>query len=101
MIHLILARFARKPADLAELRALLEYARPEPFVVQLRQDLTEAQYDAFADSLLLDREWLRDRGGYDEDGRRFVVEVIAPNRETLYVDPSGSAYGRYVGMRVD
>lgn len=71
MIHRILARFARKPANLAELCALLEYSSPEPFVVELRQDLTEAQYDAFADSLLLDREWLRGRGGLRR-GRKTV-----------------------------
>ena len=29
---------------------------------------------------------------------RHVVEVKAENRKTLYVDPSGSAYGRYVGI---
>ena len=32
---------------------------------------------------------------------RHVVEVKAENRKTLYVDPSGSAYGRYVGIAVE
>ena len=30
-----------------------------------------------------------------------MVEVSAPGRTTLYVDPSGSSYGRYVGVAIE
>ncbi|MDP1525267.1 MAG: hypothetical protein Q8M20_05620, partial [Rhodocyclaceae bacterium] len=32
---------------------------------------------------------------------RQVVEVSAPGRTTLYVDPSGGSYGRYVGVEIE
>ena len=40
-------------------------------------------------------------GGDEYGGGRSVVEVTAPNLTTLYVDPSGSRYGRYVGVRAE
>ena len=30
-----------------------------------------------------------------------MVEVSASGRTTLYVDPSGSSYGRYVGVAIE
>ena len=30
-----------------------------------------------------------------------MVEVSAPGRTTLYVDPSGGSYGRYVGVAIE
>lgn len=102
MTTTIRARFARKPYDLdCVLHSGDASARPEAIEIEFRKELTEAEYDAFAKTLLDDREWLAGRGGYLEGGGRSVVEVIAPNRTTLYVDPSGGNYGRYVGVRVD
>jgi hypothetical protein len=102
MTTTIRARFARKPYDLdCVLHNGDASAQPEPVEIELRKELTEAEYDAFAKTLLDDREWLAGRGGYLEGGGRSVVEVTAPNRTTLYVDPSGGNYGRYVGVRVD
>jgi hypothetical protein len=37
--------------------------------------------------LLADRDWLAGLGGFLDGGGRSVVEVTAPNRTTLYVDP--------------
>ena len=102
MTTTIHARFARKPCDLdCVLHNSDASARPEPVEIESRKELTEAEYDAFAKTLLVDRDWLAGRGGYLEGGGRRVVEVSAPNRTTLYVDPSGGNYGRYVGVRVD
>ncbi|GHU15393.1 hypothetical protein AGMMS50225_28610 [Betaproteobacteria bacterium] len=61
----------------------------------LRPDITNLPLQ------LADRDWLAGRGGYLKDDGRSVVEVSAPNRTTLFVDPSGSNYGRYVGIRVE
>ena len=92
------ARFARKPCDLDD---VLHNTDPsavlEPIDIAWRKALTEAEYDAFANTLLQDRDWLAGLGGH-ADGRRRVVAVSAPGRTTVFVDPSGSAYGRYVGI---
>ena len=95
-------RFTRKPVDLQEVLAATPYdERPEPVVISETRELTTAEYDVFANTLLQDRDWLAGKGGYPDQATRHVVEVKAENRKTLYVDPSGSAYGRYVGIAVE
>lgn len=102
MIESIKVRFARKPNDLADVLASLRHGDLANYVdIESRQAMTEAEYDAFTNTLLVDRDWLAGRGGFLEGGGRSVVEVTAPNRTTLYIDPSGSNYGRYVGIRAD
>ena len=96
------ARFARKPCDLDDvLHNTDPSAALEPIDIAWRKALTEAEYDVFANTLLQDRDWLAGKGGYPDQATRHVVEVKAENRKTLYVDPSGSAYGRYVGIAVE
>ena len=101
MTTTIHARFTRKPSSLDE---VLHYtdpsAPPESITIEFRKELTTAEYDAFANTLLEDRDWLTGRGGH-ANGHRQVVEVSAPGRTTLYVDPSGGSYGRYVGVAID
>ena len=95
-------RFTRKPVDLQEVLAATPYdERPEPVVISETRELTTAEYDVFANTQLQDRDWLAGKGGYLDHVTRRVVEVKAENRKTLYVDPSGSAYGRYVGIAVE
>lgn len=94
----IRARFARKPYSLEEVLHNTDPSAPfEPIEIAWRKELTEAEYDAFASTLLEDRDWLAGLGGH-ADGRRRVVAVSAPGRTTVLVDPSGSSYGRYVGI---
>ena len=94
----IRARFARKPYSLDEVLHNADPSAPlEPIEIELHKELTEAEYDAFATTLLQDRDWLAGLGGHTA-GRRRVVAVSAPNRLMLFVDPSGSRYGRYVGI---
>ena len=83
--------FARKPADLSEVGGEGNY---KVFVTETRE-MTPAEFDAFASQLLKSRDWLNGKGGYLADGR-LCVEVRATGRPTLYVDPSGGDYGRYV-----
>ena len=83
--------FARKPADLSEVGGEGNY---KVFVTETRE-MTPAEFDAFASQLLKSRNWLSGKGGYLADGR-LCVEVRASGRPTLYVDPSGGDYGRYV-----
>ncbi len=94
----IRTRFARKPYSLDEVLHNADPSAPlEPIEIELHKELTEAEYDAFAKTLLQDRDWLAGLGGH-ADGRRRVVAVSAPGRTTVFVDPSGSRYGRYVGI---
>lgn len=101
MTTTIRARFTRKPCSLDEvLHNSDPSAPPEAITIEFRKELTTAKYDAFANTLLDDRDWLTGRGGH-ANGRRQVVEVSAPGRTTLYVDPSGGSYGRYVGVAIE
>ena len=95
------ARFTRKPCSIDEVHHTSDpSAPPEVITIEFRKVLTATEYDAFANTLLEDRDWLAGRGGH-ADGHRRVVEVSAPGRTTLYVDPSGSSYGRYVGVAIE
>ena len=97
----IRARFTRKTCSIDEVHHNSDpSAPPEVITIEFRKELTETEYDAFSNTLLEDRDWLAGRGGH-ADGHRRVVEVSAPGRTTLYVDPSGSSYGRYVGVAIE
>ncbi len=94
-------RFTRKPCDLNE---VLRNTDPDPtaskVVIEKHVELSSPDYDEFAENLLVDRPWLKGLGGWLNKDVRNAVMVTAPERTTLYVDPSGSAYGRYVGVAV-
>lgn len=83
--------FARKPTNLREMAATGDYA----VYVTETVTLTPEAFDDFAATLLASRDWLRGKGGYYGQGR-LCVEVCAPGRPYLYVDPSGGDYARYV-----
>ena len=101
MTNTIRARFTRKPCSLDEvLHNTDPSAPPELIAIEFRKELSTAEYDAFANTMLEDRDWLTGSGGH-ANGQRQVVEVSAPGRTTLYVDPSGGSYGRYVGVAID
>jgi hypothetical protein len=83
--------FARKPADLSEVGGSDSY---RVFVTETRE-MSALEFDTFSARLLLSRGWLNGRGGYVEDGR-LCVEISAPGRPILFVDPSGCDYAHYV-----
>jgi hypothetical protein len=83
--------FARKPIDLSEVGGV---GQKKVFVTETRE-LTAIEFDAFANTLLQSRDWLSGKGGGVGDGY-LCVEVTAPGRPYLYVNPEGSDYGRYV-----
>lgn len=64
--------------------------------------LSAAEYDAFTADFFKSQSWLTGKGGVErlDDGsdQRHVVEVTAPDRQTLHIDPSGHDYARYVGI---
>ena len=83
--------FARKPVDLRDMSASGDYI----VYVTETQTMTPEEFDGFAANLLTSRDWLSGKGGYVGNGR-LCVEVHAPGRPYLYVDPSGGNYARYV-----
>lgn len=92
--------FARKPADLHDVKAAMKDLSAEVFECQIAEtvELSAGEYDAFTRLMYKNWDWLDGKGGYKNSIRQ-VIAVTAPERETLYVDPSGSAYGRYVGIQ--
>lgn len=83
--------FGRKPADLTDLAACGDYT---VYVTETREMATQ-EFDEFAMNFFESRDWLRGKGGFVGNGR-LCVEVHAPGRPYLYVDPSGGDYARYV-----
>lgn len=83
--------FARKPTSLEEMCA----SGNARIYITETVELTPAEFDTFARNLSARREWLKGKGGNVADGV-LCVEVHAPGRPYLYVDPSGSDYARYV-----
>jgi hypothetical protein len=82
--------FARKPSDLKDMSASGAYV---VYVTETR-NMTPEEFDGFAANLLASHDWLAGKGGYVGQGR-LCVEVHAPGRPYLYVDPSGGDYVRY------
>lgn len=67
--------------------------------------MSAADYDAFASDFLFVWPWLDGKGGTSTRKRGDEIEdihhciaVTAPDRETLYVNPDGRSYARYVGI---
>jgi hypothetical protein len=87
--------------------------------------LTNEQYDALVNgNLMTSLEWLAGKGGsgstadlrdvnswdeYTEEEQdewragayNLSIKVIAPDRQTIYIDPQGHNYARYVGFPVE
>jgi hypothetical protein len=95
--------FSRKPYSLSDVheqaRYELEEGRAEQVRVELKKELSSREYDAFTESLLASHDWMAGKGG-SKNGLRSVIVITAPKRSTLFVDPSGGDYARYVGIEI-
>lgn len=83
--------FGRKPVDLTDIAAT---GNDKVYVTETKE-MTPAEFDSFATALYKSHDWLKNKGGYFKNGR-LCVEVIAPGRPILFIDPSGSDFPRYV-----
>ena len=94
--------YARKPADWSEIVSGSRYGNGTAYKTEIieTKEMTAEEYDAFIDLPLKSREWMAGKGGWKNNNTVQAIAVTAPERETLYVDPSGSDYGRYVGRQV-
>lgn len=85
--------FVRKPVDIDD-QLGIEGGKTKIYITETKE-LTPAEFDAFARNLLASREWLAGKGG-STGGGSLCVEVTAPHRPRLYVNPEGFDYARYV-----
>ena len=90
----------RKPADIEEVIDLCgKYAhQAEEVLVVETVHLPSVWYEAVCQRPMDNYIFLSGKGGYSEDNQRQVVELKCEGRPTLYVDPSGSSYCRYMGI---
>ena len=92
----------RKPSDIDEVKELCRRyaAQAEEVVIAETVNLPLVWYDAVCQNPLDDYIFLSGKGGYDDKNHRQVVELKCAGRLTLYVDPSGSSYCRYMGIKL-
>ncbi len=83
--------FACKPDRLRDMCATGEHR----IYITETIEMTIAQFDDFTTDLTRPQAWLAGKGGNVDDGC-LCIEVHAPGRPYLYVDPSGYDYARYV-----
>ncbi len=69
------------------------------------KEMTQSDYDSFASNFTLARPWLDGKGGSSikrsSDSAEEVylcIAVTTPDRKTLYINPQGYNYARYVGI---
>ena len=92
----------RKPSDIDEVRELCQrYAQQaEEVVVAETVELPKVWYNAVYQNPLDNYIFLSGKGGYDDENHRQVVELKCAGKPSLYVDPSGSSYCRYMGIEL-
>ncbi len=71
---------------------------PSKVCIIKRTELSQPEYDAFTNNLMNDSQLVAGEGGTYEDGVSSVVEISAPGRQRLHIDPQGYKYPRYVGI---
>ena len=94
----ITVRFARKPGSLQEMKAEINGHGCEVAKCEIAEtvELEPGEYDAFTRLIYKEWPWLEGRGG-DRNGLTQVVAITALGRETLYANPEGYSYARYIG----
>lgn len=89
----------RKPRDLDEVEQNMQYTHLKQWVdITEEIQLTPVEYEQFwRNPVCADYPFLKEKGGY-RSGQRTAVLLKSQDRKPIVVDPSGSAYGRYVGF---
>ena len=93
----------RKPSDLDEVKTLCKKYEHEAEDILIEETvyLPLVWYEALCQRPLDNYIFLSGKGGYDDAGHRKVVAIKCDGKPTLYVDPSGSSYCRYMGVEND
>lgn len=99
----------RKPSDIEEVLSVSQsIARDCPYrfeEVSISEtiNLSKADYQKICGQPLDDYEFLKGKGGWivlNDVEYRQVVELTCDGHLTLYADPSGSSYCRYLGIKL-
>lgn len=92
----------RKPSDFEDVKTLCKkYAhKAEELLIEETINLPPTWYEEFCQCPLDNYIFLSGKGGYDDFGHRKVVAIKCSGKPTLYVDPSGSSYCRYMGVEL-
>lgn len=95
-------RFARKPNDMHEVLAAARDEDDKGHMVRIieHRHISPAEFESLSSDFMGAYEWMRDKGGWDRDGTRLAIKITSPGKPTLFIDPSGAFYGRYVGLEV-
>lgn len=90
----------RKPSDLDEVISTTKshLNDMEEVVITETVELDPQAYQELTDHPLRDHEFLKGKGGYNDDGQRTAVAITCKGKQTLIAEPSGSAYCRYLGI---
>lgn len=93
----------RKPSDIDEILSLTQKYGFEATEVKVAEtiNLDEKTYQNICDNPLADYDFLAGKGGYDDNGMRQVIALSCKGKQTLYADPSGSSYCRYLGIKIE
>lgn len=100
MNAIIKVGYARKPSCIGDVRESPFRLDPLDTTVVETKAMSAEEYDAFAQDFYASRDWLDGKGG-SINGVMRAIEVTAPEREPLYINPEGHSYARYVGIRVE
>ena len=92
----------RKPSDIEEVQNLTQqYAnQADKVVIAETVHLSPTWYQVVYQRPLDNYIFLSGKGGYNEDNQRQVVALECKGLPTLYADPSGSSYCRYLGLEI-
>ena len=92
----------RKPSDIDEVMELCRRYnnQAEEVTVSEMVNLPPVWYNVVCRAPLDDYIFLSGKGCYDDENHRQVVALQCTGKPTLYVDPSGSSYCRYMGIEL-
>lgn len=99
--HDVFLKMVRKPSNLDEVKNESRNNGTDKVKVVETIDLNDEDYDKLTKYPLRDYDFLKGKGGYDEEGNRTAVAIRTKGKPTLVIDPSGSSYARYMGIFYD
>ncbi|MBO7244628.1 MAG: hypothetical protein J6V53_05055 [Alphaproteobacteria bacterium] len=90
----------QKPSDFEEVKNLCKkYAHEaKEILIEETINLPPTWYEEFCQCPLDNYIFLSGKDVYDDTGHRKIVAIKSQDKPTLYVDPSGSSYCRYMGV---
>ena len=99
--HDVFLKMVRKPSNLDEVKKESRNNGTDKVKVVETIDLNEEDYEKLTKNPLRDYDFLKGKGGYDEEGNRTAVAIRTKGKPTLVIDPSGYSYARYMGVFYD